>query len=80
MVELFEALRPKYYACNFEVSGSVSFGKDTKGKRKVVVAPEIGEPREYLIPKGKHIRVREGDFIRAGEPLMGNHWLILMIS
>jgi DNA-directed RNA polymerase subunit beta' len=48
----------------------VSFGKDTKGKRKVVVTPEIGEPREYLIPKGKHISVHEGDFVKAGEPLM----------
>jgi DNA-directed RNA polymerase subunit beta' len=48
----------------------VSFGKDTKGKRKVVVTPEVGEPREYLIPKGKHISVHEGDQVRAGEPLM----------
>ncbi len=48
----------------------VSFGKDTKGKRKVEVSPEIGEKREYLIPKGKHISVHEGDFVKAGEPLM----------
>ena len=48
----------------------VSFGKDTKGKRKVVVTPEVGEPREYLIPKGKHIGVHEGDIVKAGEPLM----------
>jgi len=70
VVELFEARRPKDHAVISEVSGSVSFGKDTKGKRKVVVAPELGDARDYLIPKGKHIRVREGDFVRAGEPLM----------
>jgi DNA-directed RNA polymerase subunit beta' len=70
VVELFEARRPKDHAVISEISGSVSFGKDTKGKRKVVVTPELGEPREYLIPKGKHIRVRENDFVRAGEPLM----------
>ena len=70
VVELFEARRPKDHAVISEITGSVSFGKDTKGKRKVVVTPELGEPREYLIPKGKHIRVRERDFVRAGEPLM----------
>src|SRR5204862_3537454 len=44
--------------------------KDTKGKRKVVVTPEVGEAREYLIPKGKHISVHEGDYVKAGEALM----------
>ncbi|HLG20947.1 MAG TPA: DNA-directed RNA polymerase subunit beta', partial [Bdellovibrionota bacterium] len=53
-----------------EVDGVVSFGKDTKGKRKVVVTPDVGDPREYLIPKGKHVSVLEGDRIRAGEALM----------
>jgi DNA-directed RNA polymerase subunit beta' len=48
----------------------VQFGKDTKGKRKVVVNPEVGEAREYLISKGKHVTVHEGDRVRAGEPLM----------
>ncbi len=70
VVELFEARKPKDMAVISEISGTISFGKDTKGKRKVVVNPEIGDEREYLIPKGKHIRVREGDFVRAGEPLM----------
>ena len=45
-------------------------GKDAKGKRKVIVTPEVGEPKEYLIPKGKHISVHEGDHVRAGEALM----------
>ena len=53
-----------------EIDGLVSFGKDTKGKRKVVITPEVGEPKEYLISKGKHLSVREGDRVRAGEPLM----------
>jgi DNA-directed RNA polymerase subunit beta' len=70
VAELFEARKPKEFAVISEIDGVVSFGKDTKGKRKVVVTPEVGEAREYLIPKGKHISVHEGDFVRAGEPLM----------
>jgi len=52
------------------IDGRVTYGKDAKGKRKVIVTPELGEPKEYLIPKGKHISVHEGDHVRAGEPLM----------
>ncbi len=70
VAELFEARKPKEFAIISEIDGTVSFGKDTKGKRKVVVTPEVGEPREYLIPKGKHISVHEGDGVRAGEALM----------
>jgi DNA-directed RNA polymerase subunit beta' len=70
VAELFEARKPKEFAIISEIDGTVSFGKDTKGKRKVVVTPEVGEPREYLIPKGKHISVHEGDAVRAGESLM----------
>ncbi len=70
VAELFEARKPKESAIISEVDGVVSFGKDTKGKRKVLVTPEVGEPTEYLIAKGKHIAVREGDRIKAGEPLM----------
>ncbi|MBF6560291.1 MAG: DNA-directed RNA polymerase subunit beta', partial [Candidatus Binataceae bacterium] len=70
VAELFEARKPKEFAVISEIDGQVSFGKDTKGKRKVVVTPEVGEPREYLIAKGKHIGVHEGDLIKAGEPLM----------
>jgi DNA-directed RNA polymerase subunit beta' len=70
VAELFEARKPKEFAIISEIDGMVSFGKDTKGKRKVVVTPEVGEPREYLIPKGKHISVHEGDSVRAGESLM----------
>ena len=70
VAELFEARRPKEVAIISEVDGIVSFGKDLKGKRRVVVTPEKGEPCEYLIPKGKHVGVLEGDFVRAGEALM----------
>ena len=70
VVELFEARKPKEHAVIAEIDGTVSFGKDTKGKRKVVITPEVGEAKEYLIAKGKHLSVREGDRVRAGEPLM----------
>jgi DNA-directed RNA polymerase subunit beta' len=70
VAELFEARKPKDFAVITEIDGRVSFGKDAKGKRKVIVTPEMGEPKEYLIPKGKHISVHEGDHVRAGEPLM----------
>jgi len=70
VAELFEARKPKEFAVISEIDGIISFGKDTKGKRKVIVTPEVGEAREYLIPKGKHISVHEGDYVKAGEPLM----------
>ncbi|MCX5862540.1 MAG: DNA-directed RNA polymerase subunit beta' [Deltaproteobacteria bacterium] len=70
VAELFEARKPKEFAIISEIDGLVSFGKDTKGKRKVIVTPEVGEPKEYLIPKGKHISVHSGDWVQAGEPLM----------
>jgi len=70
VAELFEARKPKDYAVISEIDGAVSYGKDAKGKRKVVVTPEQGEAKEYLIPKGKHISVHEGDYVRAGEALM----------
>ncbi|TLN24460.1 DNA-directed RNA polymerase subunit beta', partial [bacterium] len=68
--ELFEARKPKDFAIISEIDGVVSFGKDQRGKRKVVVTPDIGEPKIYLIPKGKHLAVHEGDAVKAGEPLM----------
>jgi len=70
VAELFEARKPKDFAVISEIDGSISFGKDAKGKRKVIVMPEQGEAKEYLIPKGKHISVHEGDYVRAGEALM----------
>jgi len=76
VAELFEARKPKEHAVISEIDGVVAFGKDTKGKRKVVITPEIdGKLRpdlakEYLIGKGKHISVHTGDRVRAGEALM----------
>ena len=76
VAELFEARKPKDHAVIAEIDGVVSFGKDTKGKRKLIITPEVnGELRsdlakEYLIAKSKHITVHSGDRVRAGEPLM----------
>jgi DNA-directed RNA polymerase subunit beta' len=69
VAELFEARRPKEFAIISEIEGMVGFGGDTKGKRKVTVTPELGDVREYLVPKGKHILVQEGDHIVAGQQL-----------
>jgi DNA-directed RNA polymerase subunit beta' len=70
VAELFEARKPKDFAVISEIDGIVSYGKDAKGKRKIIINPESGEEKEYLIPKGKHVRVQEGDRISAGEALM----------
>ncbi len=72
VAELFEARRPKDYAIISGGEGRVEFGKDYKNKRRIVVVPENGdgEPIEYLIPKGKHISVQEGDYVEKGDSLM----------
>jgi DNA-directed RNA polymerase subunit beta' len=73
VAELFEVRKPKEIAVLSEIDGYVSIAKSTKkGKQKVTVTPvDVGEKKEYLIPRGKHINVYEGDYIRAGEPLIG---------
>ncbi len=70
VAELFEARKPKEYALISDIDGMVEFGKDLKGKRKVVIRPDVGEPKEYMIPSRKHVSVHEGDFVKAGEALM----------
>ncbi len=72
VAELFEARRPKDFAIISEIDGRVEFGKDYKTKRRIVVVPgeEGRDPVEYLIPKGKHISVQEGDFVTKGDLLM----------
>jgi len=70
VAELFEARKPKEIAVITEIDGTVSFGKDTKGKRRIIVTPEFGDKKEYLIPKGKPITVLEGEYVKAGDPLM----------
>jgi DNA-directed RNA polymerase subunit beta' len=70
VAELFEARKPKEYAVISEIDGVVRLGKDFKGKRKIQVVPDIGDAREYTIPRGKHITVHDGERVRAGEALM----------
>jgi len=71
VAELFEARRPKDHAVIAETDGRVEFGKDYKAKRRVIVKnDETSEETEYLIPKGKHVSVQEGDFVRRGDPLV----------
>jgi DNA-directed RNA polymerase subunit beta' len=69
VAELFEARKPKEAAVLAETDGFVEFGKDYKNKRRVIVRPknEKQEPSEYLIPKGRHISVREGDYVEKGD-------------
>jgi len=70
VTELFEARTPNEQAIISEIDGVVSFGRETKTKQTVIVTPDVGEPKEYEIPKSKHITVIEGDRVRAGEALM----------
>jgi len=75
VAELFEARRPKDHAIISEIDGRVEFGKDYKAKRRILVVPEpVGDeqpvPREYLVPKGKHVSVQEGDYVKKGDPLV----------
>ncbi len=70
VAELFEVRKPKDPAIISKIDGKISFGKELKGKRRVIVTPEYGEAQEYLVPKAKHIIVHEGDYVQAGEPLM----------
>jgi DNA-directed RNA polymerase subunit beta' len=69
VAELFEARRPKDHAVIAEIDGYVRFGKDYKNKRRIsiVSGDETVEPVEYMVPKGKHIPVAEGDFVQKGD-------------
>lgn len=72
VAELFEARKPKDYAIISESEGRIEFGRDYKTKRRVNVVPVEGdgEPVEYLIPKGKHLAVQEGDYVQVGDLLL----------
>jgi DNA-directed RNA polymerase subunit beta' len=70
VAELFEARKPKEQAVITEIDGRVEMGGFVKGMRRLIIRAENGETREYLIPRGKHISVHEGDRVRAGEALM----------
>ena len=72
VAELFEARRPKDHAIIAEIDGYVRFGKDYKNKRRIAIEPadDTMEKVEYMVPKGKHIPVQEGDFIKKGDYIM----------
>ncbi|SLM27785.1 DNA-directed RNA polymerase subunit beta' [Desulfamplus magnetovallimortis] len=72
VAELFEVRKPKEPTVLSEIDGYVAVAKGTKGKQKVTVTPtDIGDKKEYLIPKGRHLSVYDGDYVKAGEPLIG---------
>src|SRR5205823_3843477 len=70
VVELFEARKPRETAIMAEINGTVKYGEVSKGQRKIYVEGEDGEVKEYSLPRGVHIKVQEGEKIKAGEPLM----------
>ena len=70
VAELFEARKPKEIAVIAEIEGIITLGKMVKGKQRVIITPEIGDPVEQLIPKGKYLIVHEGDMVTSGEPLV----------
>jgi DNA-directed RNA polymerase subunit beta' len=70
VAELFEVRKPKDHTLLSEIDGAVSFGKYVSGKRRVIITPEVGKAAEYIIPRGKHVSVFDGDYVRAGEALM----------
>ena len=72
VAELFEARRPKDHAIIAELDGYVRFGKDYKNKRRIAIEPvdETLQAVEYMVPKGKHIPVQEGDFVQKGDYIM----------
>ncbi|MGH9519584.1 MAG: DNA-directed RNA polymerase subunit beta', partial [Terriglobales bacterium] len=70
VVELFEARKPRETAVISEIDGTVKYGDISKGQRKILVVADNGAQKEYLLPRGVHIAVQEGDRVQAGEPLM----------
>ena len=72
VAELFEARMPKDFAVITGIDGYIEFGKDYKSKRRIVVRPANAdeEAQEYLVPKGRHLAVHEGDFLRKGDPIL----------
>lgn len=72
VAEFFEARKPKDHAVISEIEGYVEFGKDYKSKRRIIIKPVDSslEPVEYMIPRGKHVSVNEGDYIKKGDLLL----------
>ena len=69
VADLFEARKPKDSAILAEYSGTVSFGKETKGKRRLIITDDQGEKHEELIPKWRHLTVFEGEHVERGETI-----------
>ena len=67
--ELFEARKPKSIAVLSQISGKVKFGGIIKGKRLIIITDDRGVDFKHLVPMGKHLLVRDGDLVEAGEPL-----------
>jgi DNA-directed RNA polymerase subunit beta' len=70
VADLFEARKPKDPALMAEISGTISFGKETKGKQRLVITPKEGDVHEELIPKWRHVSVFEGEHIEKGEMIV----------
>jgi DNA-directed RNA polymerase subunit beta' len=70
VAELFEARSPKDAGVLAEVTGTVSFGKDTKGKQRLVITDFDGQAHEYLIPKDKHVMAHDGQVVQKGEMIV----------
>ena len=70
VVELFEARKPRETAVISEINGVVKYGDVAKGMRKIFIVGDDGQQREYLLPRGVHINVQEGERVKAGDPLM----------
>ena len=70
VADIFESRKPKNPAVLAEISGTIEFGKDIKSKRRIIINPEVGDPVEYLIPKGTYIYFNEGDKVNKGDMIV----------
>ena len=70
VADIFESRKPKNPAVLAEISGTIEFGKDIKSKRRIIINPEVGDPVEYLIPKGMYIYFNEGDKVNKGDMIV----------
>ena len=70
VADIFESRKPKNPAVLAEISGVIEFGKDIKSKRRIIINPEVGDPVEYLIPKGTYIYFNEGDKVNKGDMIV----------
>jgi DNA-directed RNA polymerase subunit beta' len=70
VAELFEARTPKDASVLAEFTGTISFGKDTKGKQRLVITDLDGNVHEFLIPKDKHVLVHDGQVVNKGEKIV----------